>query len=84
MTVKTELRWETKFARFVADYGVSRLAWDLGVVKSAVYHWIRGAAAPHPAKALAIKQIAKNMGVDLSFEEIYEVFLHDEIRKTAP
>lgn len=67
-------RWDSKFGQFVQGYGVERLAKELGVGPSAVYHWIRGSVSPHPAKAISIQRLAKRAGTVLTLDEIYEHF----------
>ncbi len=67
-------RWESKFAKFVQEYGVERLAKRLEIAPSAVYHWMSGRTSPRPAKAMAIQRIAKRSGRSLSLEEIFQHF----------
>lgn len=78
-------RWESKFAQFVQDYGVERLARQLRIAPSAIYHWMRGRTSPHPARAIEVQRIAKRRGVDLSLDEIYQHFrdVHAESYKPA-
>jgi DNA-binding XRE family transcriptional regulator len=61
-------RWETRFARRVLTYGVSRLAADLQVDRTSVYQWIRGSVAPRPEKAMSIVMIVG----DLNLRDIYQ------------
>jgi hypothetical protein len=61
-------RWETRFARRVLTYGVSRLAADLQVDRTSVYPWIRGSIAPRPEKAMSIVMIVG----DLKLRDIYQ------------
>lgn len=65
---------QTKFDRFVRDFGVEALAQRLDVNPSAIYHWLRGATSPHPANALKIQKLAKQRGIALSLDEIYQHF----------
>ena len=62
-------RWESKFGRFVREYGVARLAARLNVTPAAVYLWISGKTRPQTGKAIEICQIARPQR--LSIEEIY-------------
>jgi predicted transcriptional regulator len=64
----TGARWETRFARRVLSYGVSRLASDLQVDRTSVYQWIRGSIAPRPEKAMSIVMIVG----DLKLRDIYQ------------
>lgn len=64
----------TKFDSFVREFGVEELARRLGVNPSAIYHWLRGATSPHPSNAIRIQALAKQRGVTLSLDEIYQHF----------
>lgn len=67
-------RWETKFGRWVSDFGVSRIVTalahdpDLRVTNQAVYEWLQG-HAPRPARAMALVELS---GGRLSLEAIYQ------------
>ena len=78
MAKKTEE--PTKFDQFVREFGVEDLARRLAVNPSAIYHWLRGSTSPHPANALKIQHLAKQRGVSLSLDEIYQHFrdVHSE------
>jgi transcriptional regulator with XRE-family HTH domain len=65
---------QTKFERFVRDFGVENLAQRLNVESSAVYHWLSAANKIRPDNADKIKRLAKRRGVDLSIDEIYAHF----------
>lgn len=62
-------RWNSKFARFVQEFGVQKLAAQLDVTPAAIYHWIGGKTSPHHRKAIVILKIAGRR--KLSMEEIY-------------
>jgi hypothetical protein len=62
-------RWDYKFAQFVRDYGVEKLAARLDVRPAAVYHWISGKSSPREWRAIAILQIARRR--KLSLKDIY-------------
>jgi hypothetical protein len=64
-------QWQSPFARFVERYGVPPLAARLSVERSAVYHWIAGSHQPRAAIALQICELAREIGIDLSLEEVY-------------
>jgi transcriptional regulator with XRE-family HTH domain len=64
----------TKFDKFVRTFGVEELARRLAVNPSAIYHWLRGSTSPHPANAIKIQTLARQRGVSLSLDEIYQHF----------
>lgn len=48
--------WATTFGTWVRKYGIDKLAKDLNVVPSAVYHWVHGRFVPRqPMMAAIIK-----------------------------
>jgi hypothetical protein len=65
-------RWESKFGRFVGEFGVEELAAELSIDATAVYHWVSGRKAPRFENALAIEGIAKRERVRLTIAEIYQ------------
>jgi hypothetical protein len=65
-------RWRSKFSRFINAYGVDRLALGLAIDPSAVYHWIRGTTAPIRTRAAIIQRLARESGVKLTLDEIYQ------------
>lgn len=75
MSIENDMKpWDSKLAKFVQGYGVSKLAKELSVQPSAIYHWIRGATSPHPSKAQALQRLAKLAGVAITLDEIYAHF----------
>jgi transcriptional regulator with XRE-family HTH domain len=64
----------SKFDQFVREFGVEELAQRLAINPSAIYHWLRGSTSPHPANAIKIQTLAKQRGVTLSLDEIYQHF----------
>lgn len=70
----TKAEKQTKFDKFVRDFGVTELSRRLGVQPSAVWHWIDGSTSPHPANAIMIQELARERGVSLTLEEIYQHF----------
>jgi transcriptional regulator with XRE-family HTH domain len=64
----------TKFDQFVRGFGVEELARRLAVNPSAIYHWLGGSTSPHPANAIKIQRLAKQRGVAISLDEIYQHF----------
>jgi hypothetical protein len=65
-------RWKSPFARFVQLFGVVHLATEIEVTPSAIYNWISGAAAPRRAHAAIIQRLARDSGVKLTLEQIYQ------------
>ena len=65
-------RWESKFGRFVGEYGVEELAAELAIDATAVYHWLGGRTVPRLENALAIQRIARRERFSLTIAEIYE------------
>jgi len=65
-------RWQTKFGRFVSDFGADALAARLLVKDSAVYQWVSGATTPRPERALQIQSLAERADLCLSVSDIYE------------
>jgi DNA-binding transcriptional regulator YdaS (Cro superfamily) len=63
--------WNSRFARFVKDFGVEALAARLAVRPSAIYHWIRGATTPRPVHAETIQRLARESGSSISMDDIY-------------
>ena len=83
MHSRVRRRWKSKFARFIRSYGTERLAKQLDVRSSAIYHWIRGATTPRPAHAEIIQRLARERGSRLTLDEIYghsRAVRADEIR----
>jgi hypothetical protein len=64
--------WRSKFARFIRAYGVTRLARGLDVRTSTVYHWIRGATAPRRVHAAILQRLARESGVKLTLDQIFQ------------
>lgn len=69
-----DARWETKFGRWIDQYGVDRLASGLHsmgepITRTAIYLWIAGDTTPRPSTAL--KLIALSQGA-LTLQQIYD------------
>jgi transcriptional regulator with XRE-family HTH domain len=77
-------RWDSKFGKFVSAFGTTELARRLGVNPSAVTHWLRGYCSPHPANAIKIQTLAKQRGVALTLDEIYEHFREVRSERYTP
>ena len=66
-------RRDSKFRRFVLDYGTRELADYLEIDESAVFHWLGGRTSPDIRNAAAIQNLARGRRVDLSLGDIYEL-----------
>jgi hypothetical protein len=55
----------------VSAYSVKRLADELELDTSQVYRWVRGDCGLPVQKAIAIVEIARARGIDLSLEDLY-------------
>ncbi len=64
-------RWETTFAKFVRAYGAQKLADELQIQRSAIYHWIAGSVQPHPDNAKRLVELASSIQFELSLSDIY-------------
>ena len=64
--------WIGKLGEFVSEFTVERLAGELEIETSSIYAWARGDTRPEIQKAIAIAEIARAAGTNLSLEEIYE------------
>ena len=63
--------WTGRFPTFVREYGGARkLAVELGVAQSSVYHWIEGSWRPEYLKAQRIVELAKCAKFALSIEDV--------------
>lgn len=74
-------RWTTNFGRWIKDFGVQNLvfqlrAMDHSVTPACIYLWIAGTCAPRADKAMEIVRIA---GGELT---LADVFNHQEEMKT--
>jgi DNA-binding XRE family transcriptional regulator len=63
--------WIGKLGEFVNDFTVERLACELDIDVTSIYAWARGDARPQIQKAIAIAEIARAAGTNLSLEDIY-------------
>lgn len=80
MSQRIPKRWKSKLARFVGSYGARRIASELRIDTSAIYHWVRVATTPRPAHAVAIQRLAHECGIRLTFDEIYRPWLDQQAR----
>lgn len=65
-------RWISKFSRFISAYGVVRLAKELQIHTTAIYQWVRGSTAPRRTHAAIIQRLARESGVKLTLDQIYQ------------
>jgi len=71
MAVPRDHRWQTKFGKWVHQFGAARLAAELGVTKGAIYYWLRlrgRVVYPDPEHAMQI--VALSCGA-LTLDSIY-------------
>lgn len=64
--------WIGKLGLFVSDFTVDRLAGELEIDTASIYAWARGDTRPQIQKAIAIAEIARAAGTNLTLEDIYE------------
>lgn len=76
MSRRESNRWRSTFARFVSEFGVARLATAIEVTPNSIYYWIRGTTAPRRVHAAIIQRLARESGVRLTFDQIYDHSLH--------
>jgi len=65
--------WIGKFGSWVSEFTVERLAGELGLDSSQVYRWVRGDYCLPVQKAIAISEIARSVGTNLTLEDLYAV-----------
>jgi hypothetical protein len=64
--------WIGKFSAFLDDFTIDRLAGELDLDPMQIYRWVRGDYAPRIDSAIAIVEVARAAGRDLSLEDVYE------------
>lgn len=62
------IRYRTPFGRWVANYGVCRLASAVDVAPTTVYGWLSGTKTPQPARAIAIVTVS---GGAVKLEDVF-------------
>lgn len=60
---------DTEFGGWVQDFGIKKLAKELDITPSAVYHWLRGTVVPRPDKAQEMVALSKKR---LTLEQVYQ------------
>jgi len=63
--------WIGAFGAFANEYTCERLAGDLELDLTQIYRWARGDSRPPIQRAIAIAEIARSVGTNLTLEEIY-------------
>jgi len=64
--------WIGKLGSWVSEYTVQKLADELELDSSQVYRWVRGDACLPAQKAIAIVEVARSAGTNLTLEDLYE------------
>jgi hypothetical protein len=64
--------WIGKLGSWVSEFTAERLAGELKMDASSVYRYVRGDYALPVRKAIAIREIARSAGTNLSLEDLYE------------
>jgi hypothetical protein len=68
--------WPGRLGAFITSYHVENLADAVEVDPASVYRWARGDAFPSLGKAIAIVEVARMAGTELSLEDVFEVEVH--------
>jgi DNA-binding phage protein len=66
-------RWRSRFGKFIRTYGTAKLARELAINTSTIYHWMGGASSPRPTTAQQILAAAKSIQFRLTHRDIYEI-----------
>ncbi len=69
--IPTDARWSTRLGRFVLAYRANKLAEALGIRRTAIHHWIDGTTQPRPENARKLVELAKEIGIRLSLQDVY-------------
>jgi hypothetical protein len=64
--------WRGKLGAFINAFTVARLAGELDLELSDIYRWARAQQTPGLRKAIAIVEVARASGAELTLEDIYE------------
>jgi len=72
MRTSKSSRWRSKFGEFIRAYGTARLARDLQVNESTIYHWMGGRSIPRPTMARQLIVAAQSIHVRLTYRHIYQ------------
>jgi hypothetical protein len=63
--------WIGKLGGFVSSFTAERLADELQIDLSQVYRWARGDDTPSFERAIAITEVARSAGMNLTLEDLY-------------
>ena len=66
------ISWVGKLGAFVTAFTVDRLAKELDLGPPQIYRWVKGDNRPPIRKAIALVEVARAAGRDLSLEDIFE------------
>jgi hypothetical protein len=64
--------WIGKLGEFVSEFTPELIAGELDLDTSPIYHWARGDGRPKIEHAIAMVELARAAGRDLSLEDIYQ------------
>jgi len=67
--------WIGKLGGFVSSFTVERLSAELDLDPSQIYRWARGDETPPFRRAIAITEIARSAGTNLTLEDLYETYV---------
>jgi hypothetical protein len=86
---KRSTTWTGKLGAFLNEYTPNRLAGELDLDPMKIYRWARGNYCPQVRTAIAVVEVARSAGVDLSLEDIYApYFTHmrarDDYQEPSP
>ena len=71
MTTNPRNKWSSRFGKFIRTYGTAKLARDLAVNPSTIYHWMAGDSSPRPTTAQHMVAAAKSIQFRLTHRDIY-------------
>ena len=71
MTTSLRNKWSSRFGKFIRTYGTAKLARDLAVNPSTIYHWMGGDSSPRPTTAQQLLAAAKSIQFRLTHRDIY-------------
>lgn len=73
MTTTLRSKWNSRFGKFIRTYGTAKLATELAVNPSTIYHWMAGDSSPRPTTAQQLLIAAKTIQFRLTHRDIYVV-----------
>ena len=72
MPTSKSSRWRSHFGEFIRTYGTAKLARDLQVNDSTIYHWMGGRSFPRPTTARQLIVAARSIRLKLTYRDIYQ------------